>query len=52
MIRTVKPFDWATLLRSYWPELIEAREGSRVYYKLKPGSAPDSRQGTRVLDPG
>ena len=51
MIRTVKPFDWATLLRSYWPELIEAREGRRTYYKLKPGSAPNLAKAPAFLIP-
>jgi hypothetical protein len=51
MFRTVKPFDWAKLLRSYWPELIEAREGSRVYYKLKPGSAPALAKAPAFLIP-
>ena len=51
MFRTVKPFDWAKLLRSCWPELIEAREGSRVYYKLKPGSAPALAKAPAFLIP-
>ncbi len=51
MFQTVKPFDWAKLLRSYWPELIEAREGSRVYYKLKPGSAPNLAKAPAFLIP-
>jgi hypothetical protein len=51
MFRTVKPFDWVNLLRSYWPELIEAREGSRTYYKLKPGSAPSLSKAPAFLIP-
>jgi hypothetical protein len=51
MIRTVKPFDWVNLLRSCWPELIKAKEGSRTYYKLKPGSAPNLSKAPAFLIP-
>lgn len=33
-IRTVEPFDWVTLLRSWWPNATEMKEGTRVYYKV------------------
>lgn len=39
-VRTVEPFDWRAQLREWWPDLEEMHEGSRVYYKLKPGANP------------
>jgi hypothetical protein len=39
MIRTVQPFDWRKMLMAWWPDVMELHEGSRTYYKLKPGTA-------------
>ena len=39
-IRTVEPFDWRKLLITWWPDIMERQEGNRVYYTLKPGTAP------------
>ncbi len=33
-IRTVEPFDWLALLRSWWPNATEVKVGTRVYYKI------------------
>ena len=33
-VRTVKPFDWLAFLRQWRFEFTEAREGTRVYYKV------------------
>ena len=33
-IRTVEPFDWLALLRSWWPNATEVKEGTRIYYKI------------------
>ena len=51
VIRTVKPFDWPGYLRSYWPELIEASEAGRTYYKLKPGTAQTLAKAPAFLIP-
>jgi len=40
--RTTEPVDWVGLLRAFRQELTEAREGGRVYYKIKnPALGPD-----------
>ncbi len=33
-IRTVEPFDWLNLVRSWWPNAVQLHEGDKVYYKI------------------
>lgn len=33
-IRTVEPFDWLKLVRSWWPNAVQVHEGEKVYYKF------------------
>ncbi len=33
-IRTVEPFDWLKLIRSWWPNTVQLREGDKDYYKI------------------
>jgi hypothetical protein len=41
-VRTTEPVDWVTLFRVFKQDPIEARDGDRVYYKLKsPMLGPD-----------
>ena len=34
-IRTTEPFDWAALLRLFKMDVVERRDGDRVYYRWK-----------------
>jgi len=33
-IRTVEPFDWLKLVRSWWPNTVQLRAGDKDYYKI------------------
>lgn len=35
MIRTVEPYDWIKLIRSFWPNAVEQHDSNKVYYKVK-----------------
>ena len=33
-IRTVEPFEWLKLVRSWWPNAVQLQAGNKVYYKI------------------
>jgi beta-lactamase regulating signal transducer with metallopeptidase domain len=33
-IRTIEPFDWLKLVRSWWSDAVQMKEGDKVYYKI------------------
>ena len=33
-IRTVEPFEWLKLVRSWWPNAVQLQAGDKVYYKI------------------